>query len=644
MISESVKVAEPALQIVRRYTDQMQQEGTRGNLGQALVTKADFERREEALGRSTPQVSALESLEIYQDTNLGDIDLHEAALLADISRELEAQWPKVVKSLPKSERDSIPSKPDIRTLARLFSQAQNKLNAKSNSKSGKIKSWFVGVAKSINNHKYLLRLLPEGDKYTSVLVGSFTVLIQVAVTYNETAENVSDCLERLSSQVPLLEEALRANSRHPYIKWQVSKYYCHFFRFLVHLLTEWLSCSSSKRFFKSFGDSILSACDSAIRKMTACKDDIMHRIILMQQHTITDIFTKLDQIGSFVQAGLVGTAVDRSRLCDAPRASSTIELPSSKTLPQSYNPDARSEKVVTVKFRGSDQEFDCSGGQREIEPELVEDELAEENEFWTFERMKESLKHLDTFHQDAHISSLTSPLKQVSVSAEMRADLVKMVSSRQSAALWIEGPDNNDLPSQATLLAAQMVHDLGQLNIPTLCHFIHRPKKASLDRERALLDMVYSLVYQISRALPEHAQFEAGIVEKVKSISPVPQTRSEVTRSLTPAINLLESLLEYLPPLLFCVVDGFQLLVRQSNSPEMKAATKHFIACICEAATRQLIDQPSIFKSLWTTDGPCRDLQQARRSRVLAHLGYEDDEEFESLALRGREMSPLTEG
>lgn len=108
-----------------------------------------------------------------------DIDLHETALLADISRELEIQWPKVVKSLPKSERDSIPPKPDIRTLARLFSQAQVKLNAKSSSRSGKIKSSFVGVAKSINNHKYLLRLLPEGDKYTSVLVGSFTVLIQV---------------------------------------------------------------------------------------------------------------------------------------------------------------------------------------------------------------------------------------------------------------------------------------------------------------------------------------------------------------------------------------------------------------------------------------------------------------------------------
>ncbi|KAK1513420.1 uncharacterized protein CCOS01_14362 [Colletotrichum costaricense] len=366
--------------------------------------------------------------------------------------------------------------------------------------------------------------------------------------------------------------------------------------------------------------------------MTACKDDIMHSIILIQQSTIDDMNAKLDRLGSLVQASLVGAAVDRSRLCDAPRVSSLTEVASFKTLPHSQDTTAKSGRK------------EDSTGKEIVEPEMLEDELSDERDLWTLEKIQDSLKHLETFHQVAHIASLTSPLKQVFVSAEKRAYLVKLVSSRRSVALWIEVPDDDEPPSHATLLAAQMVHDLSQLNIPSLCHFIHRPKSASLDRERALLEMVYSLVYQISRALPEHAHFESGVVEKVKSIPPIPQTRSEVTRSLAPAINLLESLLEYLPPLLFCVVDGFQLLVRKSNSPEMKAATKQFVACICEAATRQLTDQPSIFKSLWTTDGPCRDLQQARKSRALAHLGYEDDEEFESMALRGREMSPLTEG
>ncbi|KAK2025268.1 hypothetical protein LX32DRAFT_703712 [Colletotrichum zoysiae] len=503
MTSDSAKAAKPALHLVRRYTDQMQQEGSGGNLGQALATKVDLERRDEAIGRTIPEVSALDSLEIYQGTNVG-----------------------------------------------LFKEGREKLNAKSSSRSGKIKSCF-----------YLKEI------------------------------NTPQCC-----QVPLLRDALGANPRHQYIKWQVSKFYCHFFRFLVLILTEWLSCSS-KRFFNSFGDGLLSACDTAVKKMTACKDDIMHRIILIQQRAIMDMNTKLDQLGSLVQASLVGTAIDRSRLCDAPRASSTPKLASLQTLPQSHSTDARYENKVNTKSEGSDQRWDSSDGIEKVEPELAGDELAGASELWTLERMQESLKHLETFHQVSRIAYLTSPVKQVSGSAEMRADLVKMASSRRSAALWIEGP-------------AHMVHDLSQLSIPTLFHFVHRPKNASLDRERALLEM----------------------------------TRPEVTRSLAPAVNLFESLLRSPPPLLFCVVDGFQLLVRDSNSLELKAASKQFVACICKAATYRPTDQPQIFKSLWTTDGFCKDLQQARKSQVLAHVGYEDDEDYESLALRGREMSPLIEG
>ncbi|KAF6835457.1 hypothetical protein CPLU01_04328 [Colletotrichum plurivorum] len=370
----------------------------------------------------------------------------------------------------------------------------------------------------------------------------------------------------------------------------------------------------------------------------------MHRIVLDTNAIGLAMISKLDQLAIFVQAGLVGTAVDRSRRCDAPRAASTTEVAAFQTLLQSYNADTRHVNKVGTTPEGSDQRCESSSDAGEVEPELIGDELGRVSELWTFEKMQESLKHLETFHESARLAYLTSVGEQASVSAEMRADLVRMVSSKRSAALWIEGPADVESPSNATLLAAHLVRDLKQLSIPTIFHFVYRPKDASLDRERALLEMIYSLVYQISRVLPEHAYFEAGLVEKVKSLPAVPQNRFEVTSILAPAVNLLDSLLGALPPLLFCVVDGFELLVRDSNSPELKAATKQFVACICEAAASQLTAQPQIFKSLWTTDGFCRNLQQARNSRVLAYVEFEDDEDHESMTLRGREMSPLVEG
>ncbi|KAF6817604.1 hypothetical protein CSOJ01_02314 [Colletotrichum sojae] len=366
----------------------------------------------------------------------------------------------------------------------------------------------------------------------------------------------------------------------------------------------------------------------------------MHRIVL-------NVDAKLNQLGILLQAGLVGTAVDRSRPCDAPRAASTTEVAALQTLLPSHDADARYGNKVDITPEASDHRSDSSSNTGKVEPDLpdlIGNEIGIMSGLWTFEKMQESLKHLETFHQSARLAHLTSMGEHVSVSAEMRADLVRMVSSRQSAALWIEGPADVESPSNATLLAAHLVRDLKQLSIPTIFHFVYRPKNASLDRERALLEMVYSLVYQISLALPEHAYFEADLVEKVKSLPAVPQTRSGVASSLAPVVDLLESLLRTLPPLLFCVVDGFELLVRDSNSPELKAAAKQFVACICEAAVSQLTAQPQIFKSLWTTDGFCRNLQQARNSRVLAYVGFEDDEDHESMTLRGREMSPLVEG
>ena len=74
----------------------------------------------------------------------------------------------------------LPSKPSITTLSTLFKEANAKLEAKQRSNASKAKKWFRDVAGTIDKHKYLLKLLPEGDKYTSVLVGSFTLLVQVS--------------------------------------------------------------------------------------------------------------------------------------------------------------------------------------------------------------------------------------------------------------------------------------------------------------------------------------------------------------------------------------------------------------------------------------------------------------------------------
>lgn len=70
--------------------------------------------------------------------------------------------------------------PSVGKLLELVKEAEKEFEAKlRDTKRGRAKSWFFNFARRVNNHKYLLDMLPLGDKYTSVLTGGFTACIKV---------------------------------------------------------------------------------------------------------------------------------------------------------------------------------------------------------------------------------------------------------------------------------------------------------------------------------------------------------------------------------------------------------------------------------------------------------------------------------
>ena len=173
-----------------------------------------------------------------------------------------------------------------------------------------------------------------------------------------------------------------------------------------------------------------------------------------------------------------------------------------------------------------------------------------------------------------------------------------------------------------------MLHSLGQLSIPTLGHFISRPRRGTLDREYGFLEMVCSLIYQVSRVLPEH--FECRIEMSAK-IAPLRMVTADTTigaaHALAAAVDLLETMLAMSPPLLFCVVDGLHLLERSSNSSEMQSALRRFVDCVCEAGALGSTEKTRIFKVLLTTDGHSKELRWAAKRGLLTHVTHKDEEE-----------------
>ncbi|KXH68482.1 hypothetical protein CSAL01_02739 [Colletotrichum salicis] len=305
----------------------------------------------------------------------------------------------------------------------------------------------------------------------------------------------------------------------------------------------------------------------------------MHRINLTQQSTIDDMNSKLDRLVSLVQASWVGTAVERSRLYDAPRASSTSEEVSLKALPQSHDIDAKRGNKVEITSGGSDQRRHSSGGMGKVQPELVEDELGGESELWDIRNNAGVVEALDKI-PPGHSHYAYDLTAETSV------------------------PDNES-PSHATLLAANMVRDLRQLKIPTPFYFIHRPKQASLDRESCRKGQITTC--GPADSFRDDPQLGSSS-QPFRAPSRLPPSAVILRGGRVPASR--ERIKLYGAESSFQAFRGLHL--QSSNAPAHRPAVN--------------------IQSLWAMDGFCRDLQQARKSQGLAHVGFEDDEDFESMA------------
>ena len=55
--------------------------------------------------------------------------------------------------------------------------------------SGKAKQKFGKLCKSLDSHKELMAVIPQGDKYVSLLTGTFSAIVKVRVP-SKSSENV----------------------------------------------------------------------------------------------------------------------------------------------------------------------------------------------------------------------------------------------------------------------------------------------------------------------------------------------------------------------------------------------------------------------------------------------------------------------
>ena len=70
-------------------------------------------------------------------------------------------------------------KPDLNIALVAIQKAQAQIQKNQGSGFGKVKAFFGTSAQVLDNHNYLFKLLPTGDKYTSVFIGAFSAIVKV---------------------------------------------------------------------------------------------------------------------------------------------------------------------------------------------------------------------------------------------------------------------------------------------------------------------------------------------------------------------------------------------------------------------------------------------------------------------------------
>jgi len=186
-------------------------------------------------------------------------------------------------------------------------------------------------------------------------------------------------------------------------------------------------------------------------------------------------------------------------------------------------------------------------------------------------------------------------------------------------------------PSQNTLTSAFILRHLKNLGIPSIA-FICEPSlrhRHFSEREKELTKIVYSLAYQAAQILP--VDLKPGPTKP--NFSEDRFHKLEEQESIPEATELLRDLLAEGPPLLFCVIDGLQLLDSSRSGQHVKEGLEALVKVLTNIPPKAT-DAGKAVKVIFTTDGTSPVLAAEYKRRSLTMERYDEEEESEPLRFR----------
>ncbi|KAI0178876.1 hypothetical protein GGR52DRAFT_278194 [Hypoxylon sp. FL1284] len=485
----------------------------------------------------------------------------DSMLLEQQGRRVANIWRDFKSHFPGLEWvDGVDKPPTIVALQEQVISAHKDLETRSERGWRRVKSNLSRFLESLEGHKALFSVIPDGTLYTSLLVGVISSVVKASVDYAKAAQGFSEALADLSSDLSFVGKNIKIPDS-PEMKRCVVNLHAEVFEFLCHAM-KWYQ-SPRRRLRQSFNANFYDEnVRKRVKKIQRLVQQVNREAEFETRLRVMDFAENQRGYGDDVRLQ-VEEALDRrfgqiyDLFLNQGRASANL-LQANGEAVRNEERKALTPGSTSIAPERSDPLFDSDPGPDKLECNIVEDTeercLTRDAILIYSERLKEFAEYLPV-----HLPAAGEAPERPAIPDEVVRCLRAWMQARDTRMLWVEGPAEDSRNETLPKMTLQICTSSSTARIPVFLffrrsHYRSRAQSSLSPQQAGLIALFYSLIVQFVNLLPEdfpEASHLAG--EKFEKLD-------GSFASTDTALEVLDDLLTLAPAALVCVIDGLERL------------------------------------------------------------------------------------
>ncbi|KAI7222710.1 hypothetical protein KC333_g968 [Hortaea werneckii] len=397
----------------------------------------------------------------------------------------------------------------------------------------------------MDDHSQILDVLPNNDKYVSLITGSMACIVKATINHEDIALALTDSLEQLCEDIMHWKKQVLARPDLPSIQNDVQELYVVIFQYLTDIFAAW-SRSGLKRFSLSFDKNAMTKLFSTRQaQIDRLSERIDRAAKLHEQKSIqailTSIVTKAElddallKLGCHIQTLLEGLDIRRR-----PQRSSHSDSSQPLLLTAPEEQQLEDDLPQVHVYRVDKQEI-----IRQI-PD--------------FERLLKSPVN-DAQNHSYRATHLETDNRVV-------LKLHNWLDGTVGSNLWIQGPAHVPSPSQNTLTAMALMVALQSGRCPVLSFFCNSSRTMQLSSRQILSELVRCFIAQLVPHLP-------SVIRSDQDLSP-PRFFSACRQDcpVEDSLALLMDIVDSVESPVYFLIDGVQALEQYADAEHTQSLSR----------------------------------------------------------------------